>query len=114
MKKAFFSLLILASLTTTAQNSKDSLFKADTTYDLSAFKTTSWEYYVQDSATAFNSVSLYYEPSEYMFELVRKNKTILNIKRTGEVYVMPSAFCDCYKCKTHKGMKFLYNINKTN
>jgi hypothetical protein len=51
--------------------------------------------------------------TDWTTEIVIKSTPIIRVKSNGDLYFLPSIFCDCYKCKSFKGLKFLLNIYKT-
>ena len=50
------------------------------------------------------------KPSKILFYGKEINTQILEIRPNGDIFYNPSSFCDCDKCKSFKGMKFLMNF----
>src|SRR5690348_13710820 len=37
---------------------------------------------------------------------------IVEVRYNGDLYILPSIVCDCDKCKSYNGLKFIRNIYK--
>lgn len=112
-KFKFYSMAVLAAILMLA----DAAFGQDTT----AFKLDSAFYRV---VKAGDTISPYLsagtiqsgftlrdlKPSKILFYGKEINNKILEIRPNGDIYFTPSSFCDCKKCKSFKGMKFLMNF----
>ncbi len=63
----------------------------------------------QDSTRLFFKHPIFNERLVFFGKEIN-DSAFLEIKPNGNIYYKPAAFCECDKCKSYEGLKFLYNF----
>jgi hypothetical protein len=113
MNHLLIAAFILISVSATAQ-------QKDTTHVVNWLAANStWKGFKHDTAATYSlsfigsnkKPNTFVEVTRYIF--IKDGSTIFfKYMDNGDVYYLPSAFCQCDTCKSHKGLKFLFNIYK--